>query len=119
MAQIPKEEAAAAAAMSSDDRPKEQVRGGAFDAETEAATPFGFGKGEGYDKGADEEEWVVERERTESDHQFNLLNPIDGKISGKYLSLISKKDKRSMVAICLKYKLVQDVSAKNPYFKSL
>ena len=81
MAQIPKEEAAAAAA--GEDKPKEQVRGGAFDAASELATPFGFGKGEGYDKGADEEEWVVSRERQEFDHQFNLLNPIDGKVSGR------------------------------------
>lgn len=82
MAQIPKEEAAAAA--SNEEKPKELVRGGAFDAESEAATPFGFGKGEGYDKGADEEEWVVSRERQEFDHQFNLLNPIDGKVSGQF-----------------------------------
>lgn len=77
MSQIPKEEAA----VSAEDR-NETVRGGAFDTETESNTPFGFGKGEGFDKGADEKEWVVTRERPAFDEQFSQLQPVDGKISG-------------------------------------
>ena len=53
MAQIPKEEQAAIAATDSFGARMEQtVRGGAFEAESEVATPFGFGKGEGFDKGS-------------------------------------------------------------------
>jgi hypothetical protein len=55
MAQIPKEEQAAAVAAGGDtfaNRLDQTVRGGAFDAEQEVATPFGFGKGEGFDRGS-------------------------------------------------------------------
>ncbi|KAL3101313.1 hypothetical protein niasHT_028069 [Heterodera trifolii] len=87
MEQIPKEEAAIM--MNGEEngsfmgRLDQSVRGGAFDTQTEVATPFGFGKGEGFDKGSDESEWVVTRERYKYDEQFNLLQPIDGKISGR------------------------------------
>ncbi|KAI1720662.1 cytoskeletal-regulatory complex EF hand domain-containing protein [Ditylenchus destructor] len=87
MAQIPKEEAAISAATREENGGEKgvepSVRGGAFDAESEGATPFGFRKGEGFDKGADETEWVVTRERQAFDSQFNLLQPIDGKLSGR------------------------------------
>jgi EH domain-containing protein 1 len=84
MAQIPKEEQAAFSAVDGDQKRLEQsVRGGAFESETEAITPFGFGKGEGFDRGADESEWIVERERNKFDDQFEELSPIDGKISGR------------------------------------
>lgn len=79
MSQISKEEAA----VSQEDR-NETVRGGAFDTETDVNTPFGFGKGEGFDKGANESEWIVARERLAFDDQFDQLQPIDGKISGNY-----------------------------------
>ncbi|GMR59767.1 hypothetical protein PMAYCL1PPCAC_29962, partial [Pristionchus mayeri] len=79
MAQIPKEEAVAVAS----EGPKEQsVRGGAFSQAQEIETPFGFGKGEGFDKGANEQEWVVNRERTKADSTFESLGPIDGLLSG-------------------------------------
>jgi EH domain-containing protein 1 len=55
MAQIPKEEQAMAIDASNNSfaqRLEQTVRGGAFEAESEAATPFGFGKGEGFDKGS-------------------------------------------------------------------
>lgn len=84
MAQIPKEEKAAqvgSEALAA--RMDQSVRGGAFDAATEVATPFGFGKGEGFDKGSDESEWVVSKERYKYDEQFQQLQPIDGKISGR------------------------------------
>ncbi|GMT11779.1 hypothetical protein PFISCL1PPCAC_3076, partial [Pristionchus fissidentatus] len=62
MAQIPKEEAVAA---NTEGAPKEQsVRGGAFSHVKEIETPFGFGKGEGFDRGSNEAEWVVNRERS-------------------------------------------------------
>ncbi|OZC06799.1 hypothetical protein X798_06196 [Onchocerca flexuosa] len=59
------------------------VRGGAFDQAIESETPFGFGKGEGFDKGANESGWVVARERYKADELFDSLDPIDGKITGR------------------------------------
>ena len=95
MAQIPKEEAAlassaaAAAAGGTSENgtpvaaPREQtVRGGAFSQAVESETPFGFGRGEGFDKGANEADWVVNRERTAADNTFDSLGPIDGFLSG-------------------------------------
>jgi len=54
MAQIPKEESDANNKVvdALGNRLDQSVRGGAFEAETEAATPFGFGRGEGVDKGS-------------------------------------------------------------------
>ena len=52
----------------------------------DAATPFGFGRGEGFDKGSDETDWIVARERAKYDGIFRELNPIDGKISGNKIS---------------------------------
>lgn len=86
MGQIPKEEAAAVERAGGDStKPIKQpeVHGGAFENEKESATPFGFGKGEGFDKGADETEWIVNRDRYKADEEFADLNPIDGKISGR------------------------------------
>ncbi|VBB32405.1 unnamed protein product [Acanthocheilonema viteae] len=59
------------------------VHGGAFDQAVESETPFGFGKGEGFDKGANESGWVVARERYKADELFESLDPIDGKITGR------------------------------------
>lgn len=59
-----------------------QVHGGAFDQAVESETPFGFGKGEGFDKGANECGWVVARERYKADEMFDSLDPVDGKITG-------------------------------------
>lgn len=42
-----------------------------------------FFQGEGFDKGANEQEWVVNRERTKADSTFESLGPIDGVLSGK------------------------------------
>ncbi|CCD72162.1 Dynamin-type G domain-containing protein [Caenorhabditis elegans] len=81
MAQIPKEEAAAPAGSNGSADPT--VRGGAFSQTTEAETPFGFGRGEGFDKGADEAEWVVSRERTTADSTFESLGPVNGYLSGR------------------------------------
>ncbi|KAI6237274.1 hypothetical protein M3Y95_00247800 [Aphelenchoides besseyi] len=87
MNQIPKEEAAAVERDGGDtSKPIRQpeVQGGAFAHEKETSTPFGFGKGEGFDKGADETEWVVNRDnRYKSDEAFADLGPVDGKISGR------------------------------------
>ncbi|PAV90034.1 hypothetical protein WR25_07655 [Diploscapter pachys] len=88
MTQIPKEEAAAinqnGAAANGGPAPEMPiVRGGAFSQAQESETPFGFGKGEGFDKGADESEWVVNRERTHADTTFDSLGPVDGFISGR------------------------------------
>lgn len=67
------------------------MRGGAFDQAVELETPFGFGKGEGFDKGSNESEWVVSTERYKSDEMFDSLEPVNGKITGtiyKYLLII-------------------------------
>jgi EH domain-containing protein 1 len=82
MAQIPKEEAIQEANGLAP-KERETVKGGAFDRASEAETPFGFGKGEGFDKGRDESEWVVSRERFKFDEQFDSLNPVDGKVNGR------------------------------------
>ena len=52
----------------------------------DAVGPFGFGRGEGLDKGSDETDWIVARERAKYDGIFRELNPIDGKISGNKMS---------------------------------
>lgn len=86
MAQIPQEEAQAAKENGADpSQPAKQpeVQGGAFRSEKESATPFGFGKGEGFDKGADESEWIVNQTRLSSDEQFHDLSPVDGKLTGR------------------------------------
>uniref|UniRef100_A0AC34RBJ7 Uncharacterized protein n=1 Tax=Panagrolaimus sp. JU765 TaxID=591449 RepID=A0AC34RBJ7_9BILA len=81
MSQIPKEEAIQEANGTT---PKDvSVRGGAFDRAIEVETPFGFGKGEGFDKGSDESEWVVGKERASMDATFESLGPVDGKITGR------------------------------------
>ncbi|MCP9264472.1 EH domain-containing protein 1 [Dirofilaria immitis] len=82
MAQIPKEENAPI--TNGLPQPHQtEVRGGAFDQAIESETPFGFGKGEGFDKGANESGWVVARERYKADEIFDSLDPIDGKITGR------------------------------------
>ncbi|KAK0411777.1 hypothetical protein QR680_005839 [Steinernema hermaphroditum] len=83
MAQIPKEEAAQQVENGTGSGAGKVVRGGAFDQAAEAETPFGFGRGEGFDKGADESQWVVERERNRADETFESLNPVDGKVTGR------------------------------------
>lgn len=62
-----------------------QVHGGAFDQAVESETPFGFGRGEGFDKGSNETGWVVTRERYKADEIFDSLDPVDGKITGECL----------------------------------
>ncbi|KAK5967066.1 hypothetical protein GCK32_002135 [Trichostrongylus colubriformis] len=84
MAQIPKEEAQITAASTTNGHVEQPtVKGGAFSQAQEAETPFGFGRGEGFDRGADEPEWVVSRERTDADATFDSLGPVDGFISGR------------------------------------
>jgi len=57
------------------------LQGGAFDGYNES--PFGIGKGEGFDKRGDhDKEWVVARERYKYDEAFDRLGPVNGKITG-------------------------------------
>ena len=57
------------------------MQGGAFEGNNES--PFGFGKGEGFDRRGDhEQEWVVARERYKFDEMFDRLGPVNGKITG-------------------------------------
>ncbi|KAM7327505.1 hypothetical protein ACRRTK_013872 [Alexandromys fortis] len=60
--------------------PTQMVQGGAFDGTTEG--PFNQGYGEGAKEGADEEEWVVAKDKPVYDELFYTLSPINGKISG-------------------------------------
>lgn len=76
MAQIPKEEDIKSTAP--------VVKGGAFEGVQES--PFAPGQGEGVDKGREEPEWIVSKERYKWDENFHSLNPVDGKITGKLYS---------------------------------
>lgn len=60
--------------------PTQLVQGGAFDGTTEG--PFNQGYGEGAKEGADEEEWVVAKDKPIYDELFYTLSPVNGKISG-------------------------------------
>uniref|UniRef100_A0A9L0RW84 EH domain containing 4 n=2 Tax=Equus caballus TaxID=9796 RepID=A0A9L0RW84_HORSE len=60
--------------------PTQLVQGGAFDGTAEG--PFNQGYGEGAKEGADEEEWVVAKDKPIYDELFYTLSPINGKISG-------------------------------------
>ena len=54
----------------------------------DAAGPFGFGRGEGFEKGSDDTGWIVARERAKYDEVFMEFNPIGGKISGNNISAV-------------------------------
>ncbi len=56
------------------------VKGGAFEVYNDS--PFGIGKGEGIDKGREDEEWIVGKDRYKFDAAFESLGPVNGKISG-------------------------------------
>ncbi|XP_030069989.1 EH domain-containing protein 4 [Microcaecilia unicolor] len=60
--------------------PTQMVHGGAFEGTMEG--PFGQGYGEGYGEGAEDEEWVVAKDKPAYDELFYTLSPINGKISG-------------------------------------
>ncbi|CAI2354573.1 unnamed protein product [Caenorhabditis sp. 36 PRJEB53466] len=60
-----------------------EVKGGVFKNARETETPFGYGRSEGFDKGADETEWIVNRERTSADSTFESLGPVNGYLSGR------------------------------------
>ncbi|XP_012504876.1 PREDICTED: EH domain-containing protein 4 isoform X2 [Propithecus coquereli] len=60
--------------------PTQLVQGGAFDGTSEG--PFNHGYGEGAKEGADEEEWVVAKDKPVYDELFYTLSPVNGKISG-------------------------------------
>ncbi|XP_053142503.1 EH domain-containing protein 4 isoform X1 [Hemicordylus capensis] len=60
--------------------PMQKVQGGAFDGTT--AGPFNHGYGEGIKEGANEEEWVVAKDKPAYDEIFYTLSPINGRISG-------------------------------------
>lgn len=60
--------------------PTQIVQGGAFDGTAEG--PFNQGYGEGAKEGADEEEWVVAKDKPVYDELFYTLSPVNGKITG-------------------------------------
>lgn len=47
---------------------------------SDQSTPFGYKKGEGFDVGKGEVDWIVESKRKDSDQLFNSLGPEDGKL---------------------------------------
>uniref|UniRef100_A0A0N5C7H8 EH domain-containing protein 1-like n=1 Tax=Strongyloides papillosus TaxID=174720 RepID=A0A0N5C7H8_STREA len=79
MAQIPKEEAESA----QNGKQGDTVKGGAFSRTQNTDTPFGMGRGEGFDKGSDEKEWIVTKQKSNILADFESLGPVDGKISGR------------------------------------
>ncbi|XP_054270984.1 EH domain-containing protein 3 isoform X2 [Macrosteles quadrilineatus] len=58
------------------------VKGGGFEIVQDAATPFGYKRGEGVDAGHGDPEWIVNKERYKYDALFDTLNPVDGKVTG-------------------------------------
>lgn len=56
--------------------------GGAFEGIEDAASPFGYKRGEGIDAGAGEIDWICNKDRARTDPIFEGLDPIDGKIGG-------------------------------------
>lgn len=60
--------------------PDQLVKGGAFDGTYNG--PFMEGSTEGIYEGADDEEWVVTRDKPKYDEIFYTLAPTDGKLSG-------------------------------------
>jgi hypothetical protein len=56
--------------------------GGAFEGIEDAASPFGYKRGEGIDAGAGEIDWICNSIRSKTDPIFESLGPIDGKIGG-------------------------------------
>ncbi|KAG9333312.1 hypothetical protein JZ751_012830 [Albula glossodonta] len=61
-------------------QPPQLVTGGAFEGSTDG--PFGHGYEEGIRAGADDEEWIVNRDKPKYDEIFYTLMPVNGKISG-------------------------------------
>ncbi|KAJ8971964.1 hypothetical protein NQ314_000446 [Rhamnusium bicolor] len=59
-----------------------EVKGGAFENVKDRVTPFGYKSGEGCNAGYGEMEWIVNKERANSDTLFDSLNPVNGKLSG-------------------------------------
>ncbi|XP_061467327.1 EH domain-containing protein 4 isoform X2 [Rhineura floridana] len=60
--------------------PAQKVQGGAFEGTT--AGPFDQGYGEGAKEGADEEEWIVAKDKPAYDEIFYTLSPVNGRVSG-------------------------------------
>ncbi len=56
------------------------VKGGVFEAYNDS--PFGIGKHEGIDKGREDEDWIIGKERYKFDVTFESLGPVNGKVSG-------------------------------------
>ena len=61
------------------DMSRKQVEGGVFD--TISQSEFGYGKGEGVNRGKGQEGWIVEQDKYKYDEIFEKLNPTDGKIT--------------------------------------
>uniref|UniRef100_A0A915ERP6 Achaete scute target 1 n=1 Tax=Ditylenchus dipsaci TaxID=166011 RepID=A0A915ERP6_9BILA len=62
----------------------QSIHGGAFGMAAEGSTPFGTGKSEAYDRGANEHEWIVEKCRQSSDELFeSMVDSTVGKIPGR------------------------------------
>ena len=61
---------------------KDRIEGGAFNGVLDKQTPFMFKGGEGINAGMGEADWVIQKDRAKYDKMFDLLGPVDGKISG-------------------------------------
>lgn len=60
-----------------------KITGGAFEGVLDTISPFGYRRGEGANAGFGEPEWIVNKERSTYDATFEMLQPVDGKVSGQ------------------------------------
>lgn len=65
------------------------VTGGAFEGVEDQVSPFGYGRGEGVDAGHGDPEWICSKDKPTYDQVFQSLNPIDGKVTGAGMNLLT------------------------------
>jgi len=85
------------------------VSGGAFNNVEDTASPFGYKRGEGFDRGHGEHDWIVNREKPKYDEVFKQLNPVDGKVSGMAAKSEMVKSKLPNSVLSKVWKLADDL----------
>ncbi|GJQ70553.1 putative N-terminal EH-domain containing protein [Trypoxylus dichotomus] len=69
------------------------LTGGAFECVEDTVSPFGYKRGEGINAGIGEPEWIVNRGREKYDEIFEILSPVNGKLSGSAAKIEMVKSK--------------------------